>query len=66
MPIPKETFEEMKKVNFHTISEKDTIGKMCATCDYGTSLQGGIPAYCHKTGLKIDWDFICSEYKKLK
>ena len=45
MPISKEKLEEMKKYNFHTISEDDTEGKMCATCDYGTSLMGGTPAY---------------------
>ena len=33
MPISKETFKDMKKYNFHTISENDTEGKMCATCD---------------------------------
>lgn len=66
MPIPKETLKEMKKYNFHTISENDTEGKMCATCDYGTCLMGGTPAYCYKTGLRIDWDFICNQYKEMK
>ena len=66
MPIPKATFEEMKKVNFHTISLDDTDGKMCATCYFGTSLIGGTPAYCFKTGLRIDWDFICNKYKALR
>ncbi|MBR3046780.1 MAG: hypothetical protein IKG57_01135 [Enterococcus sp.] len=66
MPISKEKLKEMKKYNFHTISENDTEGKMCATCDYGTSLIGGTPAYCYKTGLRIDWDFICNEYKEKK
>ena len=64
MPIPKATLEDMKKVHFHTIRLDDTEGKMCATCDYGTCLMGGTPAYCYKTGLRIDWDFICDEYKQ--
>ena len=34
--------------------------------EYGTCLMGGTPAYCYKTGLRIDWDFICNEYKELK
>lgn len=59
MPIPKATLETMKKVHFHTISLDDKEGKMCAICYYGTSLIGGTPAYCYKTGLRIDWDFIC-------
>lgn len=66
MPISKATFEDMKKYNFHTISLDDTEGKMCATCDYGTSMMGGTPAYCYKTGLRIDWDFVCNKYKKIK
>lgn len=66
MPIAKATYEEHKKLNFHTISLDDTEGKMCATCDYGTSLMGGTPAYCYKTGLRIDWDFVCNKYKKIK
>ena len=39
---------------------------MCATCNYGTSLMGGTPAYCYKTGFRIDWDFVCNKYKKIK
>ena len=66
MPISKEKLKEMKKYNFHTISDNDTEGKMCATCEYGTSLIGGIPAYCYKTRLRIDWDFICNQYKEKK
>ena len=64
MPIPKEKLKEMKKYNFHTISDNDTEGKMCATCEYGTSLIVGPPAYCYKTGLRIDWDFVCNQYKE--
>ncbi len=66
MPIPKATLQEMQNVNFHTISLDDTEGKMCATCDFGTSLIGGTPAYCYETGLKIDWDFVCDKWRKLK
>ena len=40
MPISKATLKEMKKYNFHTISDNDTEGNMCATCDYGTCLMG--------------------------
>ena len=64
MPIPKEKLKVMKKYNFHTISDNDTEGKMCATCEHGTSLIGGPPAYCYKMGLRIDWDFICNQYKE--
>lgn len=66
MPIPKMLQREHKRLNFHTISDNDTEGKMCATCDYGTSLMGGTPAYCYKTGLRIDWDFICNQYKEIE
>ena len=69
MPIAKATFEEHRKLNFHTVSWKDLEDpecKMCATCDYGTSMMGGTPAYCYKTGFRIDWDFVCNKYRKIK
>ena len=64
MPIPKEMQSEMKRLNFHRI--KDNEEKMCSLCEHGKSLIGGSPAYCYKTGFKIDWCFVCNCYEVIK